>query len=79
MVKSIGSLIVGILCIVVAIAIAVINKKVTDGTIASGVIAVACIYNALRSWDITKYSILKRTRNRDFVFLFDFNFFCLNY
>ena len=49
MVKSIGSLIVGILCIVVAIAIAVINKKVTDGTIASGVIAVACIYNALRS------------------------------
>lgn len=49
MVRSMGSLIVGILCLVVAIVIAIINKRISVATIASSIIAIACIYNALRS------------------------------
>lgn len=49
MVKSMGSLVVGIICLIVAIAIAIYNHKIGAGTIASAVIAIVCIYNALRS------------------------------
>ena len=48
MVKSVPSLVVGILCLIVAIALVVFNKRISAGTIASAIIAIACIYNALR-------------------------------
>lgn len=49
MVRSIGSLIVGIACLIFAIAFAVINKRISAATIASSIIAIVCIFNALRS------------------------------
>ena len=49
MVKSVGSLIVGIICLIVAIGIAVIDKKITIGTIALCILGGVCIFNALRS------------------------------
>lgn len=49
MVRSMPSLIVGILCLVVAIVITIINKRISAATIASTIIAIACIFNALRT------------------------------
>ena len=49
MVKSVGSLIVGIIYLIVAIVIAAINKKITIGTIALCILGGVCIFNALRS------------------------------
>lgn len=49
MVKSVPSLVVGIICLIAAIAFAVIDKKISTGTIASAVVAIVCIFNALQS------------------------------
>lgn len=49
MVKSMPSLIVGILCLIVAAVIAIVQKRISAATIASTVIAIACIYNAVKA------------------------------
>jgi hypothetical protein len=49
MVRSIGSLIIGILCLAVSIVISIIDKTISIGTIALCIIAIVCIYNALKS------------------------------
>ena len=48
MVKSVSGLIVGIICLIVAIAFAVIDKGISLGTIGLLLIAIACIYVAIR-------------------------------
>lgn len=45
--KNMPALIVGILCIVVAIAISIINKRISVGTIAALIIAIIAIIKGL--------------------------------